>query len=218
MLDWLRVREFVYCPPGKTLSRFYFQQREKHWITFLTAGYIFFALLPADKVKILRTSTMSINQLPRNGISTSYWYVGNSSQESYILSMTYLQKLYKYSGDIVEMPWRCYRNTLEMFRSMHLKLIISCYRNGWLEQSRNERGGFLALTLVPSVVGGGWRHAWWRCLRLCLFVFVFFVFVFLGRCIFICCIFWICIFGTHWLCPAVYMSLSLCTVFLGGLI
>ena len=68
------------------------------------------------------------------------------------------------------MLWRCYRNTLEMFGSMHLNLVISCYRNGWLEQSRNERGGFLALTLVPSVVGGGWRHAWWRCLRLCFFV------------------------------------------------
>ena len=76
--------------------------------------YIFFAVLPVDQAKILRTSTMSINKLPRSGISTSYWYVGNSSQESYILSMTYLEKLYKYSGDIVEMLWRCYRNTLEM--------------------------------------------------------------------------------------------------------
>ena len=70
--------------------------------------------MPADKVKILPTSTMSINKLPRSGISTSYWNVGNSSQESYILSMTYLEKLYKYSGDVVEMLWRCYRSTLEM--------------------------------------------------------------------------------------------------------
>ena len=114
-----------------------------------------------------------------------------------------------------------------MFGSMHLNLVISCYRNGWLEQSRNERGGFLALTLVPSVVGGGWRHAWWRCLRLCFFVFVFFtvvfpfvaffVFVFFASRIFICCIFCICIFGTHEPCPAVCMPLSLCTFFfLGG--
>ena len=54
--------------------------------------YIFFAVLPVDKAKILHTPTMSINNLP-GGISTSYWYVGNSSQESCILSITYLEKL-----------------------------------------------------------------------------------------------------------------------------
>ena len=54
------------------------------------------------------------------------------------------------------MLWRCYRNTLEMFGSMHLNLVISCYRNGWWSRVEMKEEAFWhSRSSHQWLVGGG---------------------------------------------------------------